>query len=52
MSVKQKEGFDLLGNTVAVPTVKAVSDRIVAAFIEHNKNRKNNRKTQTKSLPV
>lgn len=28
-----KEGFDLLGNTVAVPVVKAVSERIISDYV-------------------
>lgn len=32
-SVKQTEGFDLLGNTVVVPVIKAVASRLLSATI-------------------
>ena len=28
-SIKEKDGFDLLGNTVVVPVIKAVADRLL-----------------------
>jgi DNA (cytosine-5)-methyltransferase 1 len=31
--VSEKEGFDLLGNTVVVPVIKSVSERLLAALI-------------------
>ena len=42
--VKTKEAFDLLGNTVAVPVVKAIAERLTKAF-KANKN-------QVRSSPV
>ena len=29
LSFEQKEGFDLLGNTVVVPVIKAVAERLL-----------------------
>ena len=31
--VEEKDGFDLLGNTVVVPVLRAVADRICNSFI-------------------
>lgn len=47
--VKDEEGFDLLGNTVAVNVVSAVADRLANTFKNKSQNYKAN---QTKSLPV
>ena len=33
--VENKEGYDLLGNTVAVPVIKAVSERVIDHYIKH-----------------
>ena len=33
--VEEKDGFDLLGNTVVVPVIRAVADRICNSFITH-----------------
>ena len=33
--VEEKDGFDLLGNTVVVPVIRAVADRICKSFITH-----------------
>ena len=30
--IKEKEGFDLLGNTVVVPVIKAVAQRLIETF--------------------
>lgn len=32
LNVSEKEGFDLLGNTVVVPVIKAVSERLLSCF--------------------
>lgn len=32
LNVSEKEGFDLLGNTVVVPVIKAVSSRLITAL--------------------
>ena len=34
--VKEKEAFDLLGNTVAVPVMEAVADRIAKVYAAKN----------------
>jgi DNA (cytosine-5)-methyltransferase 1 len=49
MPVTDDEGFDLLGNTVAVNVVTAVAERLAISF--KNRTRKYV-KNQTKSLPV
>ena len=35
LNVKPKEAFDLFGNTVAVPVVKAVASRLLEKFTDH-----------------
>lgn len=35
--VKIEDGYDLLGNTVVVPVIKAVSERVVELYQKHNK---------------
>ena len=37
--VKQSKAFDLLGNTVAVPVVRAIAERIVNPFIKYQRNK-------------
>ena len=34
-----EEGYDLLGNTVAVPVVRAVSERLMGIWMKHNMNK-------------
>lgn len=36
--VSQSEGFDLLGNTVAVPVITAISERLVVAYLNNIKH--------------
>jgi DNA (cytosine-5)-methyltransferase 1 len=49
MPVTEDEGFDLLGNTVAVNVVSAVAEKLTEVYI----NKTNNwQKNQIKSLPV
>lgn len=35
-NVNEKEGFDLLGNTVVVPVIKLVSERLIDSITKHN----------------
>ena len=35
-NVNEKEGFDLLGNTVVVPVIKLVSERLIDSITTHN----------------
>lgn len=46
-----KEGFDLLGNTVAVNVVEAVAQRLAEMYKPNEKNKKAS-KNQTSGLPV
>ena len=40
MPVNQTEGFDLLGNTVAVPVITAISERLADAYSKRIEYRK------------
>lgn len=51
LPVKMKEGFDLLGNTVAVNVVEAVSKRVAEKYMPVKK-RKQQQPYQLKSMPV
>lgn len=35
--VKVEDGYDLLGNTVVVPVIKAVSERVIGLYAKYNK---------------
>lgn len=37
--VKIEDGYDLLGNTVVVPVIKAVSERVIELYKKHNKEK-------------
>lgn len=51
MPVKLEEGFDLLGNTVAVKVVAAVADRLAIGF-KPERELLYSKAVQTKSMPV
>ncbi len=34
--LKESEAFDLLGNTVCVPVIKAISDRLANSYLKQN----------------
>ena len=36
--LKESEAFDLLGNTVCVPVIKAVSEKLIESYLESIKN--------------
>ena len=42
LNIKSKEAFDLFGNTVAVPVVKAVSNRLLNTIINTKKEKNQN----------
>ena len=35
--VSEEEGYDLLGNTVVVPAIKAIAERLAACYIDSDK---------------
>ena len=39
--VSQKEGYDLLGNTVAVPVITSVAERLANTYFHHAKHTEN-----------
>jgi len=52
LPVSVNDGYDLLGNTVAVNVIKAISERIADSFIKNSEILKKNEFTYSKSSPV
>ena len=50
LNIKSKEAFDLFGNTVAVPVVKAVSNRLLNTIINTKKEKNQNTQLELGSV--